>query len=86
MKDDDNDLTDRYEALTGDTLEDEWRKNPEPPPEYGQPDPRTIVEETANITWVWSSHELDSQILYRGDSVSVTGDELGHRPSDKQSR
>lgn len=83
MKDDDNDLTERYNALTGDTLEDEWEENPEPPPEYGQPDPRTIIEEVSGIVWGWSSKDSDAQIVFRGDSVSVTEKELGHRPSDK---
>lgn len=82
-KDDDNDLTERYNALTGDTLTDEWEKNPEPPPEYGQADPQTIVEKVGKIMWGWSSEDSDAQIIFRGKSVSITENELDNRPSDK---
>lgn len=68
---DDNDLTDRYNAITGNTLEDDWKENPNPPPSYGKPDGQTIVETVAGIVWVWHTHNSDAEIKFEGNSVSV---------------
>jgi len=73
--DDDNDLTDRYNeivaALEGNTLEDSWEDNPDPPPTYGKPDPRTIIEEVGRLMWAWHTENKGAEIQFDGNSVPV---------------
>lgn len=68
---DDNDLTERFKELEGNTLEDDWEEDPDPPPEYGKPDPRTIVEMVGEIAWVWNTHNADANIQFEGETVDV---------------
>lgn len=68
---DDNDLTDRYDELTGDTLEDQWEENPDPPTRYGLPGPRTIMDEGEYTTYAWSWNEEDDEIAFDGELASV---------------
>lgn len=70
---DDNDLTDRYEELLGDTLEDMWEDNPDPPDSYGRPGPRTIMDngnENGSV-YAWSWNDGDDEIEYDGDLAWV---------------
>jgi len=68
---DENDLTDMYRQITGRTLADDWENNPDPPPNYGQADPRLMVEVVNDITWIWHTMDVDEWIEYTGDSVEV---------------
>lgn len=68
---DDYDLTDRYEALEGNTLEDEWEDSDGPPEYYGTPDPQTIIEEVGQIWWMWHTKNADSNIQFEGDTMDV---------------
>lgn len=68
---DDNDLTERFKQLEGRTLEDDWEDNPDPPPGYGAPDSRTVIEAVGEIVWVWSTHNADANIQFEGKAVDV---------------
>jgi hypothetical protein len=52
MTDDDNDLTDRYEELSGSTLEEDWEDNPDPPESYGRPDIRSIMDAGEDTVYI----------------------------------
>lgn len=69
--DDDNDLTDRYEELSGDTLEDEWDETPDPPDQYGRPGPRTILDAGEDTVYAWSWNNADDKIAFDGDLAWV---------------
>lgn len=68
---DDNDLTDRYQEITGDTLEDQWDNNPDPPEQYGRPGPRTIMDDGEETAYAWSWNDTDDKIAYDGDLAWV---------------
>lgn len=63
---------DRHQpALEGETLEDEWEENPDPPPDYAKPSPHLIVEKVAGSVWVWHSMNKGERIRFDGDAVRV---------------
>lgn len=70
--DDDNDLTERYDELTGETLEDQWENADGPPQEYGRPGPRTIMDAgSEEQTYAWSWADKDDRIQFDGDLAWV---------------
>lgn len=71
MTDDDNDLEDSYDELTGATLEDDWDENPDPPEQYGRPGPRTIMDGGEAITHAWSWNDRDDEISFDGELAWV---------------
>jgi hypothetical protein len=57
--------------IEGDTLQDEWEENPDPPEGYGRPDPQVILEDAEGYSWYWHTRNLDADLRYEGDSVEI---------------
>lgn len=59
------------DRIEGRTLSDEHDNDPNPPTEYGRPDPRTVIEMVGLIAWAWHTENSESYIDYRGELVDV---------------
>lgn len=57
--------------LDGTTLEDQWRANPNPPEDYGEPDPQTISEEVGGVFWMWHAKNPYAILEFFGDAMEI---------------
>lgn len=64
---DDFDLTDRFKELTGDTLEDQWEENPDPPDGYANPSPKVVLGTVGDTAWLWSTKNTEEEIKFEGE-------------------
>jgi len=58
-------------AIEGNTLTDDWNREPDPPPEYGQADPQTVFEVVGNGVWLWHTTITDATIAFWGEPIDI---------------